>query len=313
MLADDTVRAAEASIRAGSKSFAAAARLFDGPTREGAVMLYGWCRHCDDVVDGQEAGFASARAPADDPRQRLARLVADTEAALSGGSVHHPAFAGLRETVRRHRIPHELPLRHLAGFTMDIDGRRYDSVADLLDYAYHVAGVVGVMMAHVMGVRDRQILDHASDLGLAFQLTNIARDVVEDAACGRLYLPGDWLASAGLARSCEAVGDRRNRGRVAAVAARLVEEAEPYYRSALVGIRSLPPRSAWAIATARGVYRAIGLEVVRRGPRAWDERVSTSRAAKLRHVGAGALLASASRVPRPAPSRRPPDLYARPS
>ncbi len=277
--------------------------------RESAVMLYAWCRHCDDVVDGQHLGFGAGEG-SHDAAERLAGLEEQTRSALAGEPTDHPAFAALQEVARRHAIPDRYPLQHLAGFRMDVEARRYGTIEDTLDYAYHVAGVVGLMMAHVMGVRDPATLDRASDLGLAFQLTNIARDVVEDAAVGRVYLPADWLAEAGIPAG--AVAEPRHRKRLATVAARLVDYAEPYYGSALVGVRALPPRAAWAIGAAHGIYREIGLEVRRRGPHAWDRRVSTSRAAKLRHVVAGGMAALSGRIGAPGPTPRS-NLYRWPS
>ena len=161
---------------------------------------------------------------------------------------------------------------------MDVDARTYPSLDDTLLYSYHVAGVVGVMMAHVMGVRERLVLQRAADLGIAFQLTNISRDVVEDAGAGRLYLPGEWLAEEGVAEG--QVAEEASRPALARVARRLLLEAERYYDSAHHGLAALPLRAAWAVATARGVYRDIGLEVLARGPRAWDRRVVVSRPRK---------------------------------
>lgn len=287
----ETIAAARQAIRAGSKSFAVASRLFDRPTRDGATLLYAWCRHCDDVVDDQRLGFRAGGGASTTLADRLAGLEEATRVALRGGTVAHPAFAALAAVVRRHAIPEELPLAHLRGFRMDVEGRRYATLDDTLDYSWHVAGVVGVMMAHVMGVRDRATLERASDLGLAFQLTNIARDIVEDAAVGRVYLPLAWLADAEVPP--EQVDDPRHRQRLARVAARLVDAAEPYYGSAAIGLAALPPRSAWAVATASGVYRQIGAEVKALGPRAWDERVSTSTVAKLRHVASAGVSALA--------------------
>lgn len=306
MSGPDLVRLAGETIRRGSKSFAAASRLFDRDTQAGAVLLYAWCRHCDDVVDGQALGFGSA-APADGDAP-LAALVSQTRAALAGEPVADPAFAGLQAVARRHGIPERYPLQHLAGFRMDVEARRYRTLADTLEYAYHVAGVVGVMMGYVMGVRDEAVLDRASDLGLAFQLTNMARDIVEDAEVGRVYLPETWVEEAGIPPG--EVARPEHRARLAGLAARLVAAAEPYYASAAIGIGALPFRSAWAIATARGVYRQIGLAVVARGPHAWDRRVSTSRAAKIGHAARGFAAALASRWPRP--SRPRVGLYARP-
>lgn len=306
-MSDTTVTAAKTAIAKGSQSFAAAARLFDRETRESAVMLYAWCRHCDDVIDGQALGHSSAQDDVGSPDERLSLLEAKTRAVLAGEPTDDPAFAGLARVVARHAIPDRYPLAHLDGFRMDVAARRYDTLADTLDYAYHVAGVVGIMMAHVMGVRDPAVLDRACDLGLAFQLTNIARDVVPDAREGRLYLPAAWLAEAGIPAGD--LASPGHRAALAGVAARLIDAAEPYYDSALIGIGALPARAAWAIATARGVYRQIGTEVKRRGPQAWDERVSTSTAAKLGHVARGGLLALSRGSGMP---ERPATLWRRP-
>jgi phytoene synthase len=299
---------AEAVIARGSRSFASAARLFDRPTRQSVVLLYAWCRHCDDVVDGQQDGFGQT---AQDSALALERVAALREATLRAlnsapGEPLSLPFAALAEVVRRHRIPHRFPLEHLSGYGMDASARRYHSLPDTLDYCYRVAGVVGMMMAMVMGARDDATLDRAADLGLAFQLTNIARDVLDDHASGRLYLPADWLAEEGIPPHALALPQHRQA--LARVAHRLVDAAEPYYISARVGLVNLPLRSAWAVATARGVYRDIGRQVQARGTAAWDERVVTCRHHKLRQVLTAAFTAAASKVgvrqPVGAPVRR---------
>jgi phytoene synthase len=297
------------TIAAGSKSFAAAARLFDPVTRRGAVMLYAWCRHCDDVIDGQELGFGAAPIDPLEHQQRLDQLYRQTRAAYAGEPMHEPAFAAFQEVARHCAIPQRDAFDHLAGFGMDVQGQVYQSIDDTLRYCYHVAGVVGLMMARVMGVSDNATLDRACDLGLAFQLTNIARDIVEDAGNGRCYLPRQWLDE--LAIDPDQVAAPANREAVAVIAARLVALAEPYYASASAGMAQLPVRSAWAVGTARNVYRQIGLRVVRLGPRAWDRRVSTSKADKLWLVVAGGFSALIARL-RPWPER-PPHLWQRPS
>ena len=284
---DGIARDGARSIAAGSKSFAAASRLFDRATRESVVMLYAWCRHCDDIVDGQDLGRGTVSPSGTHALARVTELEIETRRVLAGQASRHSAFEGLGRVVRRHAIPPELPLAHLAGFRMDAEGRRYETIEDTLDYCYHVAGVVGVMMAHVMGVRDRATTDRASDLGIAFQLTNIARDIVPDAEAGRVYVPDVWLAQEGIPPAALAAPEHR--AALARIAARLVQDAEPYYDSAGIGIARLPRRAAWAVATARGLYREIGLEVVRRGPEAWDERVSTSPARKIAHVAYGGV------------------------
>ena len=292
------------TIQKGSSSFAAAAALFDAQTRADAEMLYAWCRYCDDVVDGQDLGHGMTVLAPQEAQRRLESLYAKTRAALAGEAVTDPEFAAFQKVAARRHIPERYAIDLIDGFAMDVAARKYETFEDTLDYCYHVAGVVGVMMALVMGVKpgDLPTLRRAQDLGLAFQLTNISRDVVEDAKNDRVYLPSAWLAEAGLADDPAAVAAPANREAVAKVTARLLERSEPYYASAVDGLPALPFRCAWAIGAARGVYRQIGVEVAKLGARAWDARVSTSTAQKVGHAFGGLGLATASRLagaPRP--------------
>ena len=195
---DRVVDHGQTVIEQGSKSFAAAARLFDPETRGRAYMLYAWCRHCDDQTDDQVLGFDGSQLSPEEGRARVDRLQEQTRRALSGEATDDPIFAGLQRVVAASDMPHRYPMEHLEGFAMDVAGREYRTLDDTVEYCYHVAGVVGIMMAYIMGVRDEPTLDRATDLGLAFQLTNICRDVLEDAEVGRVYLPRDWLAEAGV-------------------------------------------------------------------------------------------------------------------
>ncbi|MFN7026271.1 MAG: phytoene/squalene synthase family protein [Pseudorhizobium sp.] len=282
-MSDAVLAHSKIAIAKGSQSFAAAARLFDRHTREDAVLLYAWCRHCDDVVDGQTLGHEQQDDFREGQQQRLELLRQQTASALQGERVSDPVFEALRRVVERHQIPARHPEELLAGFQMDVTERRYESVSDTLDYCYHVAGVVGVMMAMIMGVRDPKTLDRACDLGLAFQLTNIARDVVEDARAGRVYLPAELLARHGL--YVIDPEDMAQRPALHAAAIELLDLADDYYASAYVGIASLPSRSAWAIAAARRVYRAIGSKLRDGGAEAWNGRVSTSKGEKVALLG----------------------------
>ena len=242
-------------------------------------MLYAWCRHADDLIDGQTSGHDQQADFRTGQRERLQALRKATKAALDGAHSDDQVFEALHQVVERHSIPHRHPLELVRGFEMDVEERAYHTLDDTLDYCYHVAGVVGVMMSMIMGVRDTHVLDRASDLGIAFQLTNIARDVIDDARAGRVYLPSQWLADAGLSGI-----DPRNRDQwpaLHALALQLLDHAEPHYASAYKGMAALPWRSAWAIAAARRVYRDIGEKLRREGAFAWDGRVSTSKARKI--------------------------------
>ncbi|MCR9137818.1 MAG: phytoene/squalene synthase family protein [Alphaproteobacteria bacterium] len=276
---DEVLRLSEEMIANGSRSFAAAAKLFAPATRADAVMLYAWCRHADDLIDGQDLGHHQQADFAEGQAERLEELRQQTQAALNGNATDDPVFEALQQVVARNHIPHRHPLELIRGFEMDVEQRVYRTADDMLDYCYHVAGVVGVMMAMIMGVRDDAVLDRASDLGVAFQLTNIARDIIDDARVGRVYLPSEWLAEAGL----EDI-DPSNRKQwpvLHSLALRLLDRAEPHYASAYAGVSALPFRSAWAIAAARRVYRDIGRKLREGGPEAWEKRVSTSTRRKI--------------------------------
>lgn len=298
--ADPVLAHSRATIAVGSRSFARASQLFDPATRDAAHLLYAWCRHCDDEIDGQRLG-RGASSPADVER-RLERMHERTRAALSGEPSADPHFAALQRVARRYAIPARYPLELLEGFAMDVAGRRYQTLDDTLEYCYHVAGVVGVMMAHVMGARESDALRRAADLGLALQLTNIARDVVPDAGQGRVYLPASWLADFELTRAD--VANPTRRAELAGLVRRVLSEADRYYASADRGLGYLSLRSAWAVATARLVYADIGRVVQRRGPRAWDRRVAVPKSRQLLLVGRALLAALRRRRPSREPETR---------
>ncbi|MGB6231448.1 MAG: phytoene/squalene synthase family protein [Litorimonas sp.] len=268
------------SIEAGSKSFALASKVLPPRIRDDASMLYAWCRYCDDVIDGQEMGHGQLADYRDGQAERLEDLRARTHGALSG-QASDPIFRGVAKVFERNAIPHRHAEELLKGFEMDAAERVYRTTDDVLDYSYHVAGVVGVMMAMIMGVRDDPTLDRASDLGLAFQLTNIARDVIDDARAGRVFVPQDLLLRHGAPVEPDLLMEPQNWPAAHKAAVDLLDVAEGYYASARTGIRELPFRCAWAISAALKVYREIG-EVLRRGgPEAWQGRVGAGKGRKL--------------------------------
>ena len=274
----------QAVIERGSRSFSRAAALLPPESRTGAYLLYAWCRHCDDVADGQELGTVTpgTRLPQHVFQARLDDLRARTERVLAGGTDELLVFQGLGRIVKQFGIPHRHPRELLDGMVMDVEARRYQTLDELAVYCYHAAGVVGVMMAHIMGIRDSATLKRAEDLGIAFQLTNIARDIKDDAAMGRVYLPLDWLQEANLA--VEAVQSAAANPQLAVLVGRLLETAEQHYAAVDRGIGHLPFRQAWAMSAARYIYSDIGRAIVERGPNAWDRRAFVSGLRKTRWV-----------------------------
>jgi len=308
---DAVVAHSEAAISKGSSSFQAAARLFGRELREDVWQLYAWCRHCDDQIDGQDHGGASAPLTAAIQRQRLDTLRRLTRAALRNERVDDPAFMAFQRVALKHQIPEQWPMELLDGFALDVDATRYEAEDETLLYCWGVAGVVGVMMAAIMGVRDQAVLKRAQDLGLAFQLTNICRDVREDAENGRVYLPGEALREAGVAPEPEALADPESRTAVFEVVRQELKLAERYYRSARVGLRALPFRGALAVSAARCVYREIGRRILRKGPEALATRMSVPKPVMVWLLVRGGLIAVWSRAESLLPAPRRPALWSR--
>ena len=267
------------SIERGSTSYALASKLFDRKTREQAWLLYYWCRRCDDIADGQDHG--GTMSAVDDPMERLANITDLTTRALEGETTGEPAFDALGLVARECAIPHKYIYDLIEGFALDAAGWHPRSEKDLLKYCYHVAGAVGCMMAIIMGIdpEDSETLERAADLGRAFQLANIARDISEDDAAGRCYIPDDWLVEADIPP-----GEQMRpfyRARLADIGWWLADMAQDYEASARIGARKLPFRARWAVLAAAGIYGDIAREVAARGQAAWDRRVIVSRSKKL--------------------------------
>lgn len=264
-------------IEVGSKSFSMAAKLFRPEIRDAAFFLYGWCRYCDDQIDGT----MNLRVQ----EGRVESLREQTLAAFQGKEAGHPVFVALSHLARTYRIPSHYALELIEGMAMDVRKDRYWTLEDLSLYCYRVAGTVGLMMSHVMGVSDERALEHAAHLGMAMQLTNIARDVIEDGVRERVYLPLNWLDEAGISE--RQVIQAKYREPVAEVVERLLEEAETFYKSGNAGMKYLPWRAALAVGVASSVYSAIGKKVLKRGALAWDTRTVVSKWEKVAAVFRG--------------------------
>jgi phytoene synthase len=256
---------ARAVLRRNARSFSWAARLMPARYRRDATSLYAWCRRCDDSVDLATTSDEAAAA--------VISLRAELDAVCGRGAVEAPALVGLREVLETHAIPRRYADELIDGMAMDVGPVRYARYDDLLLYCYRVAGTVGIMMAHLMGVRDAAALRRAADLGIAMQLTNICRDVAEDEKRGRVYIPaellgGDVLPSQAGERTKEAV-------------AVLLGRARDLYLSGDQGLPALPAACAGATRAARLIYADIGRVLERRGFDVWAGRAVVSPGRKL--------------------------------
>jgi phytoene synthase len=253
-----------ALLREGSKSFHAASLLLPRRLRADVAAVYAFCRVSDDAVD-----------ESDDPHASLTRLRERLDEVFRGEPADDPVDRALSEVVSEHGLPREPFDALLEGYLWDAENRRYEDLDALVAYCVRVAASVGVLMTVLMGERRGPVLDRASDLGIAMQLTNIARDVGEDARRGRIYLPMEWLAEVGLSAE-DLVPAPRMRPELGLLVKRLLGVADVYYARSQAGIPHLPRDCRVAIAAAAHIYRDIGRAIVVSGYDSISRRAYTS-------------------------------------
>jgi phytoene synthase len=255
--------ACAAMLRAAGSSFALPIRLLPKPKRSATTVLYAFCRRADDIVD-------------DAPDRESARRCLDhfssaTRAALAGEGSDEPVLRALADTVRRYAIPPQTIHDILDGVRMDLDQSAYDTVADLDGYCRRVASAVGIAAIHIWGFRDPEAVRRSDDCGLAFQYTNILRDVPEDLGRGRIYLPLEDFDA------CGCTPDELREGRIHTgfdrLAARLVARAEDRFRRAAVLDRMLSTDGRLAFRAMFGVYGSLLGAVKRAGREIFIRRV----------------------------------------
>jgi 15-cis-phytoene synthase len=244
-------------LRTGSRSFYAASFLLPQRIRDPAIALYAFCRIADDAIDcaGDEPG-AQTRA-LEELRHRLDRI-------YDGDPIDEYTDRALADVVTCFGIPKALLEALLEGFEWDAEGRRFEDLSGVYDYSARVAGTVGAMMAALMGARSTQLVARACDLGVAMQLTNIARDVGEDARNGRLYLPLSWMREVGIDPDAWLAKPVFNDA-LAGVIERLLRAADTLYVRSDAGIAGLPMGCRAGINAARYLYAEIGRQVERQG------------------------------------------------
>lgn len=232
--------ACAALLRRSASSFALPIRLLPAAKRDGTTALYAFCRMADDLVDDQP-DRAIARRSLDD-------FAADVATALAGGATHDPVLRALVDTVRRFAVPAEHVHAILDGVRMDLDRQTYDTFADLRGYCQRVASAVGLAAIHIWGFRGERALAAADACGVAFQLTNILRDIPEDLSRGRVYLPAAELAESGC--GIEDLRAGRIGAGAAGLASRQVTRAEALFDQAR-------PLDAYLSTDGRIVFRAM--------------------------------------------------------
>ena len=238
-----------------ARSFRWASAVLSRAQRRRVAALYAFCRAVDDLAD---ADFVSSEDQAE-----LGALLTALAAEPEGAELWPPSYLWFRELCLECGIDFGVVRELLLGMISDLDVVRVKNDRELVRYCYRAAGTVGLMMCAVLGVRDPRAWRHAIDLGIAMQLTNISRDVLEDAEACRVYLPAERLAEYGVAPE-DLVDGTADAQAVSMVVDDVLRMAEQYYESGDDGMRYLPARARWAILVASRLYRGIGRRLRRR-------------------------------------------------
>lgn len=248
-----------------SKSFYVSARILPADRRWATYALYGFCRHCDNLIDT--------------PRQRtrseifgeIEFLTEELQIAYNTGESEHPVVRAFIFVAKRYGIPIEYPLDLLKGVAMDIQQARYITFDELTFFCYRVASVVGLMMTHILGYKDKRAFEYAKLLGIAMQLTNILRDIKEDKEMGRIYLPQADLSVFGV--SNQDILNEKMTPQLRALMKFQIKRADRYYLEAIPGISLLKTESQYAIYSAARIYRGILRQIETRNYNPFSSRV----------------------------------------
>ena len=232
------------------KSFHWAKRFLGNRMGTRAAQLYQFCRVLDDMADGD----------INEGPHRLSKIRKDISTigkALDPLMVTHQAF------LAEHQFSRDVIVALIDGLLGDQKLVRFTNENQLLRYAYHVAGTVGILMCDVLDCSDDRALDHAIDLGIAMQLTNIARDILEDAKMGRRYLPESWVGKLEPSQILVFAKTPSDEAALPIYTAleKLLLLADTYYKSGMAGLTYLPIRAHISIAIAALVYREIGIQL----------------------------------------------------
>lgn len=247
-----------AVLRVHGRSFHFASHLLSSSYRTRAARLYAFCRYVDDLVD-----------ETNDPQ--LANLTVNhLKTELLTGQSERPQVQSMISLMQEINLPIDPVLALIDGVQSDLNGPCLQNDAELIQYAYKVAGTVGLMMCAVLDVKNPAALPFAIDLGVAMQLTNIARDVGEDASLGRIYLPAEWLGDL-TAEEIKAPNSKQQQNLKEATR-RILLKADDYYESGLGGLVYLPTAARYGILAAAAVYRDIGNMIARSGYQSWNHR-----------------------------------------
>ncbi|HUA84316.1 MAG TPA: phytoene/squalene synthase family protein [Bryobacteraceae bacterium] len=253
--------------RSQAKNFYYSFLLLTAERRRAMCAIYAFMRYCDDLSDDDGIGDRAAA---------IARWEQDLQAALSGSAPEHPLWPAFVDAVARFNIPHQYFFEMIEGVTSDLEPRRIETFEELYDYCYHVASVVGLTIIHIFGFRGDESLKLAEKCGVAFQLTNILRDVREDAAKGRVYLPAQDLRRFGV--SADTFEPRAKFVEMMAFEAR---RARDYYRESAPLVDRIDASSRASLRALIGIYSRLLARIVASNYDVLERRIRVPRWEKI--------------------------------
>lgn len=252
----------ERVARTQAKNFYYSFLLLSRPQRQAMCAIYAFMRYCDDLSDAEDV---TDRAGA------IARWQADLDSALAGNAPENPVWPAFSDAVARYRIPHEYFRAMIRGVSSDLGPRHIQTFQELYDYCYHVASVVGLTIIHIFGFNDPRALELAERCGVAFQLTNILRDVREDAEHGRVYLPAEDLVRFGV-KTTELSGAALSPA-LRSLLAFEAERARAYYQESEPLMDMVDRRSRASLKALIGIYSRLLERISNSGYEVLQERV----------------------------------------
>lgn len=232
-----------------SKSFYISAKMLPASKRWATYALYGFCRYADNLIDNPR------NRSKEEILHEIDFLSHEIRCAYNSGESEHPILQPFIFVAKKYGIPIDYPLDLLKGVRMDITQKRYDTFDDLYIFAYRVAGVVGLMMTHILGTKSNEAFLYAEKLGIAMQLTNILRDIQEDKNMGRIYLPREDLLHFGMSE--KDILNEKMHPKMHKLMQFQIRRAHNYYEHANKGIHLLERDAQFAIYSSSKIYRGI--------------------------------------------------------
>jgi 15-cis-phytoene synthase len=265
-----------------AKTFYMATRFLPNHKQRSIFAIYGLCRYLDDLVDEAEDLILKKKISPLDVIEKLEDFKLNLVDTYRGATQDDPILIAFSDTLNLYKIPLDLPLQLMDGVKMDLVKNRYSNFSELYDYSYKVASVVGLMTSEIFGYKDPKALEHAVDLGIAMQLTNILRDIGEDLERDRIYLPQDELKEFGLSES-DLFSHKLNE-RFIDFMKYQINRANEYYRSADEGIPMLNRDSRLPVCLARENYSRILSKIEENNFNVYDRRAFLNSTEKLSMV-----------------------------